>query len=80
MATAADNVIALDHISEKSVVMTQSFSNMLYGLQVFAATLANATHNLNELKQIPQLVADALTNEDLTKVVAEDLTKTRIIF
>ncbi|KOO51114.1 SIS domain-containing protein [Viridibacillus arvi] len=80
MATAADKVIALDHISEKSVVMTQSFSNMLYGLQVFAATQANSTHNLNELKQIPQLVAEALTNEDLTKVVAEDLSKTRIIF
>ncbi|OMC85811.1 glucosamine--fructose-6-phosphate aminotransferase [Viridibacillus sp. FSL H7-0596] len=80
MATAADNVIALDHISEKSVVMTQSFSNMLYGLQVFAATQVNSTHNLNELKQVPQLVADALTKEDLIKVVAEDLTKTRIIF
>lgn len=80
MATAADNVIALDHISEKSVVMTQSFSNMLYGLQVFAAKQANSTDNLNELKQVPQLVTDTLANEDSTKVVAEDLSKKRFIF
>ncbi|MDI2586965.1 SIS domain-containing protein [Psychrobacillus sp. NEAU-3TGS] len=80
MAAATDQVIALDHITEKSVVMTQSFSNMLFALQVFAAKQGRSTQNLTELKQVPELVEAALTLEDLTKGVAEDLTKKRFIF
>ena len=80
MAEAANQVIALNHISEKSVVMTQSFSNMLFALQVFAAKQASSIENLNELKQVPKLVETALTLEDYTKGVAEDLTKKRFIF
>lgn len=80
MATAADQVLSLDHIKEKSVVMTQSFSNMLFALQVFAAKQTSSTQNLNELKQIPKLVETALTFEVLTKGVAEDLSKKRFIF
>jgi glutamine---fructose-6-phosphate transaminase (isomerizing) len=80
MAAAVDQVIALDHISENSVVMTQSFSNMLFALQVFAAKQAKSSQNLDELKQVPKLVRNALSSEGLTKKVAEDLSKKRFIF
>lgn len=80
MAASADQVIALNHISEKSVVMTQSFTNMLFALQVLTAKQASSIQNLNELKQVPRLVKAALKSEVLTKGVAEDLTKKRFIF
>lgn len=80
MAASANQVIALDHITEKSVVMTQSFSNMLFALQIFAVKQANSSQNMDELKQVPGLVKAALTSESLTKAIAEDLTKTRFIF
>lgn len=80
MAEAADQVIALDHISEQSVVMTQSFTNMLFALQLYAAKQSNSTKDLVELKQVPGLVKDTLTAENRTKTLADDLTKTRFIF
>lgn len=80
MAKAADQVIALDHISEKSVVMTQSFTNMLYALQLYSAKQANSEKDLKELAQVPAIVKAALTDENATKSLADDITKTRIIF
>lgn len=80
MAEAADQVIALDHISEQSVVMTQSFTNMLFALQLYAAKQSNSSKDLVELKQVSGLVKDTLTAENRTKALADDLTKTRFIF
>ncbi|WP_153009985.1 SIS domain-containing protein [Sporosarcina koreensis] len=80
MAEKADQVIALDHISEKSVVMTQSFTNMLFALQVYAAKVAGSQKDLEELKQVPEYVQTALTAEEQTKALADDLTKKRFIF
>ncbi|WP_274307927.1 SIS domain-containing protein [Solibacillus daqui] len=80
MANAADEVIALDHISEKSVVMTQSFSNMLYALQLYAAKKSERSDLMDQLEKIPALVKVALENGEPLKQVTEDKNKTRFIF
>ncbi len=80
MAKAANEVIALDDISEKSVVMTQSFSNMLYALQLYAAKISKRSELLEQLDKIPTLVKTALANGESLKQVTEDLTKKRFIF
>lgn len=80
MAEVADEVIALNDISEKSVVMTQSFSNMLYALQLYAAKISQRVEWMNQLEKIPALVKIALGNGEQLKQVTEDLTKKRFIF
>ncbi|GKV57603.1 glucosamine--fructose-6-phosphate aminotransferase [Sporosarcina sp. NCCP-2222] len=80
MAEMADNVIALDHISEQSVVMTQSFSNMMYALQLYATKMASSEVDLEELRKVPALVSTVIENGMPTKRIANDLTKKRFIF
>lgn len=80
MAIAAHEVIALDHISEKSVVMTQSFSNMLYALQLYAAKKSECSDLMSQLEKIPAFVKIALENGEPLKQVSEDKNKTRFIF
>lgn len=80
MAEAVEEVIALDHVSEKSVVMTQSFSNMLYALQLYAAKQSGNTELFTQLDTVPAAVNEALKNGDQLKVVTEDAAKTRFIF
>ncbi|MFJ7889887.1 SIS domain-containing protein [Lysinibacillus xylanilyticus] len=80
MAEVANEVIALNDISEKSVVMTQSFSNMLYALQLYAAKISQRVELMNQLEKIPALVKTALGNGEQLKQVTEDLTKKRFIF
>ncbi|MFF2178415.1 SIS domain-containing protein [Lysinibacillus sp. NPDC058147] len=80
MAEVANEVIALNDISEKSVVMTQSFSNMLYALQLYAAKFSQRVELMNQLEKIPALVKTALGNGEQLKQVTEDLTKKRFIF
>ncbi|MGE7928765.1 SIS domain-containing protein [Lysinibacillus xylanilyticus] len=80
MAEVANEVIALNGISEKSVVMTQSFSNMLYALQLYAAKISQRVELMNQLEKIPALVKTALGNGEQLKQVTEDLTKKRFIF
>lgn len=55
----SDEAIVLDHISEKSVVMTQSFSNMLYAFQCYTTY----AYGLDEqvLQDVQQSVAKQLT-------------------
>jgi len=80
MAEVANEVIALNDISEKSVVMTQSFSNMLYALQLYAAKISQRVELMNQLEKIPALVTTALGNGEQLKQVTEDLAKKRFIF
>lgn len=80
MAEIANEVIALNDISEKSVVMTQSFSNMLYALQLYAAKISQRVELMNQLEKIPTLVKIALGNGEQLKQMTEDLTKKRFIF
>jgi len=45
--------IVLSNAAEKSTVMTRSFSSMVIGLQYLAASVANHTGLLGELRQLP---------------------------
>lgn len=48
--------VTLDHAAEQSVVMTQSFTNMLLALQSIAAKVAKRQDLLAELWQLPKLL------------------------
>jgi glucosamine--fructose-6-phosphate aminotransferase (isomerizing) len=52
--------VALDHASERSVVMTQSFTSMLLALQGIAARIAGRQDLLEELEQLPKLLEEAM--------------------
>lgn len=80
MAELADEVIALDHVIEKSVVMTQSFTNMLYALQLYSVKLADSKADLLELSQIPELVEQLLVEQDEIKKVGDHLAFTRFMY
>lgn len=54
LAKLAHAAICLDHAREESVVMTQSFTNMLLALQWIAAHTAKRTDLMTELAQLPQ--------------------------
>ena len=56
LAQLASHRIALDHAAEQSVVMTQSFTNMLLALQIIAAKVAKRDDLLTELSQLPKLL------------------------
>jgi glucosamine--fructose-6-phosphate aminotransferase (isomerizing) len=60
--------------------MTQSFSNMLYALQLYAAKISQRVELMNQLEKIPALVTTALGNGEQLKQVTEDLAKKRFIF
>ncbi|WP_232735699.1 SIS domain-containing protein [Alteribacter populi] len=80
MAKLSDQVISLEHIKEKSVVMTQSFSNMLFALQIFGAKTASSGVDLSELKQVPSLTSKLLEKWEVTKPIADNLSNKRFIF
>ncbi|WP_413375550.1 SIS domain-containing protein [Alkalihalobacillus sp. 1P02AB] len=80
LAELADEVIALEHINEKSVVMTQSFTNMLYALQLYTTKLMDAKEDWTELKEIPRAVGDLLLMQDSVKRFAAELTYKRFIY
>lgn len=50
----SDYSIVLPHIQEKSVVMTSSFTNILYSLQLLAGIVAGNQAYLEELSRIPR--------------------------
>ncbi|KUO95353.1 SIS domain-containing protein [Ferroacidibacillus organovorans] len=58
------NHIVLSHAAEKSVVMTQSFTNMLLALQWIAADLAMRPDLIEELERLPELAAQSLTGAE----------------
>lgn len=60
--------------------MTQSFSNMLYALQLYAAKISGRTDILEQLEKIPALVQSALGNGQQLTQVTEDASKKRFIF
>lgn len=80
MAEKSDQVIALNHISEKSVVMTQSFSNMMYALQLYAAKVSHSEKDLEQLQKIPTFVQTIIQKQEIAKLLADNLDKKRFIF
>lgn len=79
-AELADNAIVLGFISEKSVVMTQSFSNMLYALQLYAVLVGGEKEKKNALSRVPKLSAQLMENKELLKSLAGDQQYTRYVF
>lgn len=54
LVQSSDYSIVLPHIQEKSVVMTSSFTNILYSLQLLAGIVAGNQAYLQELSQLPK--------------------------
>ncbi len=80
MAKLADESVALDHINEKSVVMTQSFTNMLYALQLYAAKQASSQKDLAELRHVPKEAEKLLEHANQTKEIASSSAYQRFVF
>jgi glutamine---fructose-6-phosphate transaminase (isomerizing) len=80
MTKLSQECIALDHVSEKSVVMTQSFTNMFYALQLYAAKIADQNEVIEQLKKLPTAMEKIFENVDTIKKTAEDLSIKRFIF
>ncbi|MBM7551574.1 SIS domain-containing protein [Thalassobacillus pellis] len=76
----SDEVILLDHINEKSVVMTQSFSSMLYALQLYAAHVGGKEIKKKELSKIPDLSSSLMKKEESLKALANDTNYKRFIY
>jgi glutamine---fructose-6-phosphate transaminase (isomerizing) len=72
MVRLSNESIILDHVKEESVVMTQSFTNMLYALQLYSARISRDMDLLRELKQIPSLMDKVIGQVDELKQVAEN--------
>ncbi|MCQ6267940.1 SIS domain-containing protein [Fictibacillus sp. WQ 8-8] len=70
--------IILNHVQEKSVVMTQSFTNMLYALQLYSARLAQL--ELHDLLLVPQIVKETLKDTEMMREIAETEQNQRFIF
>ncbi|WP_257348986.1 SIS domain-containing protein [Pseudalkalibacillus decolorationis] len=80
MAQLVNYSINLDHIKEKSVVMTQSFTNMLYAIQLFAAKVAGNEKLLEELSKVPSVMPKVLEQVDEMKDLADKTSLKRFIF
>lgn len=65
LAQISHSSIALNHASEESVVMTQSFTNMLLSIQYTAAKLAQRKDKIEELHQLPGLLEQFLPQTKL---------------
>jgi glucosamine--fructose-6-phosphate aminotransferase (isomerizing) len=73
--------LALSHAAEQSVVMTQSFTNMLLALQVIAAKIAGREDVLAELSALPKALRNQLTDaERFAKTLADDLSRKYYVF
>ncbi|ALC91498.1 hypothetical protein AM500_18185 [Bacillus sp. FJAT-18017] len=72
--------IELDFINEKSVVMTQSFSNMLYSLQLYAALVSGSKAKMSVLESVPALAGSVLADKDQLRPLAENDKFKRFIF
>ncbi|KZZ86049.1 SIS domain-containing protein [Bacillus sp. SJS] len=71
LCISCDEAIILSHVNEKSVVMTQSFSAMLYSLQLYAAHIAGDPAAWNELKTLPEKMKEALSLSEKVKKFSE---------
>lgn len=76
----SQNAIVLDFINEKSVVMTQSFSNMLYALQLYASKVGGQQKVTDDLSMVPSLTKKVLENTEILKPLAENEGYKRYIF
>ena len=74
MAERCDHCVELPFATERSVVMTQSFTTMLLALQIVAATVAGDDALRDQLATVPDRFQDQL---DATDALARALGETR---
>ncbi|MFE7064340.1 SIS domain-containing protein [Sutcliffiella sp. NPDC057660] len=79
-AVLSDRSIVLDFIDEKSVVMTQSFSCMLFALQLYAAFSTDDLTKKNFLKGLPELSKEVMKEKEMLKSLAQNKKLGRYIF
>lgn len=80
LARIADAELAFSECHEQSIVTTQAFTGILYGLLLLGDSLGGSYH-AGELRRIPDLVKSSLmTHESLVRPVAEADRYTRFVF
>jgi glucosamine--fructose-6-phosphate aminotransferase (isomerizing) len=81
LAAAAEHVVALPHVVEQSVVMTQSFTSMLLALQSIAALIAGDAELEAQLDRVPELGRAGMDQaEAVARRLGEDLALDTFIF
>lgn len=81
LTEVTDFAIALDHSKEQSVVMTQSFTNMLLALQIVATMISKKENLLEELHQLPQILTQYIEQmESFGRKLGEDATRDYYVF
>lgn len=76
----SEEKIILSHVEEKSVVMTSSFTSMLYALQLYAAKLADSREETAQLKLASEEMKEVLKRSGHLKSLAENLDLEQFIF
>lgn len=81
LSRRSQHVIMLPHASEQSVVMTQSYTNMLLALQIVAALIAENDQLLRELATLPRMLHEELSDfEAAAQSIGEDLALREFIY
>ncbi|MCF6411607.1 SIS domain-containing protein [Pseudalkalibacillus salsuginis] len=80
MISIAQESIVLDHINEKSIVMTQTFTNMLYAIQLYAGQICSEAEVQRELDNLPTLLKEACKGSNKVKEIGNNLSFTRFIY
>ncbi len=77
----SQHIISLPHATEQSVVMTQSYTNMLLALQIVAALIAGNDQFLSELASLPRVLHEQLSIfEAAAKSIGQNLALQAFIY
>ncbi len=77
----SQQAITLPHAAEQSVVMTQSYTNMLLGLQIVAALIEGNDQLLGELATLPHVLREELAAfESAAMSIGQDLALRQFIY
>lgn len=75
------HIVTLPHASERSVVMTQSFTSMLLALQVIASQIATDNGLLTQLGELPDLLNECMpAMQEFAERVGGDVTHSQYIY
>lgn len=77
----SEYTVRLPFAAEQSVVMTRSFTSMLLALQVIAGLIAGNDRLLDELEQLPDMLAGSMPAfEDFAEAIGGDLSRQQFIY
>ncbi len=81
LANRVGRALELPHASERSVVMTQSYTNMLLALQVVAAEIADDSPLLGELERLPAMLSGLMARtEEFGRSLGEELGQRQFVY